>query len=177
MLWIPICDVCSPAFADCTAVNVQCASDFFHRVANCVHLDADFSECAAVYVECAPCCTESVACCAQCVAIHVVSSLHFYRTRPGVGGVCPVCVRCVAVCVERSPNYVVRDACRTECSLECMNRDASFTTPAAVFVHSVSTCVHSVSTFMQLVSTFMQLDSPFAVNVSCATRVENSWNK
>jgi len=72
--------------------------------------------------------------------------------------------------VERSPNYVVREIICTECSLECVNRDASFTTPDAVFVHSVSTCVHSVSTFMQL-------DSPFAANVSCATRVETSWNK
>src|ERR1035437_3969833 len=110
MLWIPTYDVCSPARAHCTAVDVQCASAFLHRVANCVQLDADFSECDAVHVECAPSCTEcaascteSVACCATCVAIHVVSSLHFYRTRSGRWWSVPPFVRGVSPFVWNAP--------------------------------------------------------------------------
>src|ERR1035437_4805359 len=111
-------------------------------------------------MECVACCTALVACCAQCVAIHVARTSTSTERAPELAECAPVCARCVAVCVERSPNYVVREIIRTECSLECVNRDASFTTPAAVFVHSVSTCVqlvsicvHSVFTCVHLVST------------------------
>jgi len=39
-----MCAVRSPVFTDCTALDVQCVSDFFHRVTTCTHLDADFSD-------------------------------------------------------------------------------------------------------------------------------------
>ena len=71
---------------------------------------------------------------------------HFYRTLPGVDGVCtmPPIVRGVPPFMWNAPRTMpAREIIRTECSPECVNRDASFTTPAAVFVHSVSICVRS----------------------------------